>query len=224
MVMKGIPNDWLSFDQNTVQLVDTKTWSMDFSVNQTVVIITKQTRLAHAQDPLKLWQHWEDTLQVVNIACFWKRIVQNRLHITKMKLRDFYVRYIYQAYALNPRLMAMKHRSSPNCSLCNSAPETRVHLFWDCSKVRPIWEKIITFCQTYVDKEADYCQNNCLLPGFGKPVLNLIVTQVKYEIHCARLFNRVPSWKSVLFQIRKARINENILCAMVPHYYHSKWS
>ena len=172
--------------------------------------------------PTNTWKHWETSLEMPNIDSFWKQIVQKRLHITNIHIREFYVKYIYRCYLLNTRLHIMKYRTSPNCTLCYSAPETRVHLFWECPKVAPSWTKVIAFCKQHVDPNTDYCRNNCLLLGFQTPVLNLIVTLLKYHIHIARLYKHTSNYFSLLRKLCAFHIKEFSLCNFVQGWFPSK--
>ena len=95
-------------------------------------------------------------------------------------------------------------------------------MFWECEKVQPLWKDLIAFCKRYVDPNADYCRNNCILFGFALPVLNLIVTACKFVIHTARLFNKQIAFKDVLRKIRHVKNVELLAAKMLPQLHISK--
>ena len=142
--------------------------------------------------------------------------------ILQIKMRSFYVHFAFRAYATNVQLQHMGKIDTDQCSFCKNARETRVHLFWECSKVQPLWQELITFCKKYVDAQADYCRNNCLLFGFGTLVLNLIVTLCKHHIHCARIFQFLLSVQAILHKLRYARNNELLAAKMLTNVFMSK--
>ena len=56
------------------------------------------------------------------------------------RIRAFYFKLFHRAIGFNDLLFRIKKkRLSYNCTFCNSAPENYVHLFIDCSVVKPIW-------------------------------------------------------------------------------------
>ena len=88
--------------------------------------------------------------------------------------------------------------------------------------MQPLWQELTDFCKKYVDNQADYCRNNCLLLGFGTPVLNLIVTLYKHHIHCAQIFEFPLSFQSIMHKVRYAHNNELLAAKMLSNVYMSK--
>ena len=105
-----------------------------------------------------------------------------------MKMRTFYVKFVNRAFTLNTELKAWGKKDSDCCTLCGNFPETRIHLFWECEKVQPLWTTIIELCTQQVSTTELYTRNNFLLFGFGTPVINLLATICKYHIHICRVF------------------------------------
>ena len=139
-------------------------------------------------EPTRIWQKWQEELQVTDIHFHWKKVMANRLHITQMKMCTFYVKFVNRAFTLNTELKAWGRKDSDSCSLCGNFLETRVHLFWECEKVQPLWTTIIELCMQQVSTTELYTHNNFLLFGFGTPVINLLSTICKYHIHICRVF------------------------------------
>jgi hypothetical protein len=48
----------------------------------------------------------------------------------------------------NEKLFKYNMVESMLCDFCNTASESNVHLFWQCSKVQPFWCQIKIFLQT----------------------------------------------------------------------------
>ena len=45
--------------------------------------------------------------------------------------------------ALNKFLHKIKRKDSPNCSFCNTEPQTFIHFFIDCNIVKSIWDQTL---------------------------------------------------------------------------------
>ena len=74
----------------------------------------------------------------------------------------------------------------------------------------------------HVDPTADYCRNNCLLFGFEKPVLNCMVTHLKYHIYNARLYKLELSIRMVIKKIFSTRNKELMASKHIPHLQRKK--
>ena len=61
-----------------------------------------------------------------------------------------------------------------------------------------VWEGVIEFCKKNINANENYSKANCLLFGFQKPVLNIVMLVCKYQIHNARLFHRKITIESVI--------------------------
>ena len=207
IIWNAIPSYWKENDQYSSNLL----WDIDMSRTLSVSAINKAILKNTVPTKNIVWTRWEEELGIQHMDCDWKGIIGRRLHISQIKMRTFYVRFAFRAYATNNRLMLMGIWEDNNCSFCGIEQETRLHLFWECPKVSPVWGKLITFCKRHIDANADYCRNNCLLLGFEKPVLNLVMTLCKHSIHCARIYNRSSvEYIAVLRKIRSARIYEHL--------------
>ena len=197
-------------------------WNPDFSQKISVASILKLLLKHHQPTENTVWNNWEAELGLQHLECWWPTITKRRLHLTQIKMRSFYARFINRAYYTNERLFYMGVVPNKNCHFCQSVIETRLHLFWECEKVAPLWKEVINFCKTYVDGNADFCRNNCLLLGFEKPILNLIVTLTKYVIHCSRLFNNSLSFETVLRKILYVRKTEMLAAMILPRLNSAK--
>ena len=68
------------------------------------------------------------------------------------RICSFYFKLFHRAIGLNEFLFKIKRRDSPNCTLCNSAPENYVHLFIDCPVVKPIWGDTIHIIEQKINR------------------------------------------------------------------------
>ena len=98
-------------------------------------------------------------------------------------MRSFYIRFVHRAYATNVRLKNMKVLNLDVCCFCKEVTETRIHLFWECPRIKVVWDQVIQFCKENVSDSQEYNMANCLLLGFEIPVLNMIMLACKYVIH-----------------------------------------
>ena len=220
-ILAGIPASWKRNLRPNTQNVHIQ-WNLDFTKTLSMAEIHRGIVNYENFEPQRVWNSWQNALNIQDVKLFWKGIVRKRLHHTEIKMRGFYVRYIYGCFWLNTRLAASHRRASPNCTFCDRAPETRVHFFWDCPKVQPLWHDFIQFCQMHVDPTADYCRNNCLLFGFEKPVLNCMVTHLKYHIYNARLYKLELSIRMVIKKIFSTRNKELMASKHIPHLQRKK--
>ena len=188
-ILKGIPHQWFQLiDSPASKPKNPTVWELSLTVPHTVRTITRHILDLVKVEPTRIWQMWQEELQVTDIHFHWKKVVANQLHITQMKMRMFYVKFVNRAFTLNTELKAWGRKDSDSCSLCGNFPETRVHLFWECEKVQPLWTTIIELCTQQVSTTELYTHNNFLLFGFGTPVINLLSTICKYHIHICRVF------------------------------------
>ena len=204
-IYTGIPDEW----KHSVQTVYYNPGPhMNFKVPLSVAQLNKNILQITMPKDIWMWTQWQTELDLPDLRLFWPSILQKRLHLTQITLRSFYVKYINRLYVLNPRLVQWGKSTTDKCSFCGLHRETVLHLYWECTKVLPLWQSTIDFCKTFVDPNANYCRNNCLLFGFDKPVVNLIMTLCKHTIHCGRVFKRPLDFKSLLTKIHSVKTHE----------------
>ena len=199
-----VPNAWQNPSQKAKNTFTTKILEAPVTTNA----ILKNIRDRESFDLRPLWQLWEQDLEIQGLALFWKPMCKIAYQILQIKMRSFYIRYINRAYVTNTRLLMMKVVQDDKCSFCSLEPETRVHLFWECPKIRPIWTEVIKICKAQVAPYENYTRAKCVLLGFDTPILNLIMTIVKYVIHTSRHFGKTPNIYRVLRKIISVRLYE----------------
>ena len=203
-INRSIPHQWLEqlADESLVNNELSASWKLTLTTTQTVQVIQQNIVSHHPVLPSRIWDQWQSDLEIEDLQPFWKSVMAHRLHITEIKLRSFYVRFVNRAYCTNVDLHKWGKVPTEMCTFCGNNLETRVHLFWDCAKVRPIWTELITFCKTYITQDELYTRNSFLLLGFGTPVLNLLSTLCKYHIHTCRLFGGILGFQTLINKIR----------------------
>ena len=89
----------------------------------------------------------------------WDEIHERNFKCTiETQLRAFYVKLFYKAIAFNSFLFKIGRKDSPLCIFCSNSPETVLHVFCECEKVRPLWDELL---QLINDKlNADYLFDN----------------------------------------------------------------
>ena len=71
-------------------------------------------------------------------------------------VQDFKV--FYKAIAFNSFLFQIGRKDSPLCSFCSKSPETMLHVFCKCEKVRPIWDELLQLINDNL--HAEYTLDN----------------------------------------------------------------
>ena len=185
-VWSGLLVAWrVDSSQSLPTVIKTKNWKLDMSQPTTVANIHQQILALATPGENVARTKWQQDLSIHDLEPLWGLILRKRLHINQIKLRMCYVRFVNRAYSLNTQLYEVKKIDSPNCTLCKEVRETWVHLFWECLKVQPLWQQAIAFCQKHVDNSESYTRDHCLIFGFRKPLVNLIITTCKQQIHLA---------------------------------------
>ena len=73
----------------------------------------------------------------------WAQIHENNLKcLIETQLRSFYFNNFHNAIGINSLLYKIGRSNYPNCYFCSEHPETLKHLFCDCIKVAPLWERL----------------------------------------------------------------------------------
>ena len=91
-----------------------------------------------------------------------RNILVRRLHVKSLnektdisildsKLREFQFKLLYRIIYTNHYLYKFKFLSEDVCSYCKNSEETYEHVFFECNKIKELWES---------------CSNKLNLPGF----------------------------------------------------------
>ena len=159
--------------------VNLVSWHLPMSLRALRQLIMQENQAK----PVKVWQKWSLQLDNNSVAQTWPSICNLRLQFTTVCLKVFHWKFINRAIYTNAKLHKFGKRGSSLCTFCQQEQETFSHVFWDCSLVKNLWEKVIQWCRIYVDADATYNQSNCLLFGFDNKTLNNVFIIVKYYIY-----------------------------------------
>jgi hypothetical protein len=129
--------------------------------------------------------YWQNIFNMETEDLEWEEVHTRNFSCTiETQLRSFYCKIIFRAIAFNNFLFKIGRKDSPLCTFCTDSPETFVHIFCECRKVKPIWETIQNLVNDNL--HSDYNFNNfdimfgisddSFLPSF---MLQILYLQIK---------------------------------------------
>ena len=131
------------------------------------------------------WIRWSN----VNVNVTYDDLVKLVANITKtticVKLRSFQYRILTRALTTNIQLYYYKIKDSKMCSFCKTHDESMKHLFFECTKIKPI----IQILEELTNRTLDY--ETLILNSVEKNpkrVENAIVLIAKHYIYKSRMF------------------------------------
>ena len=102
---------------------------------------------------------------LMDCSCFssenlnWSSVYLLALCCTKSKkLIEFHFKLVHRHLATNNFLFKIKLEENGNCTFCQNAPETLIHLFWACQKSSKLWKSVMEWLQ-----KMNIIQNNFTL-------------------------------------------------------------
>ena len=214
-VFKAVSNEWVTMiDSNQLgELSPIESVFMhNYSVHSCYSILL-QSQLPLVYLARTKWEQIFDTILIDE----WNSICSKSTQIVEIKLRSFYLRFVNRAFHMNSVRAKYTPNFSPNCSLCDSADETFMHLFWDCPKSHSLWLALIDWCQEHISATVIYSKINCLLLGFDIPVLNIIMTICKYHIYLLKLFGGSFEFSYLLHRIDSVRAKDWLAYRELPY-------
>lgn len=119
------------------------------------------------------------------------------------KLRSFQYRLINHAIITNVNLKQWKIVQSDLCTFCNQEKETIVHLFWECSRVVPIWNQVSEWFDK-MDPSLKLNSQNVIFNNVSKNtrhVSNVVILIVKFYLYKARCAHMQPNIFSLIEDI-----------------------
>ena len=137
----------------------------------------------------------------------------NKITIS-VKLRSFQYRFLMGGIITNRLLKIYKVRENDWCTFCGSSPETMIHLFWECIKVRPVWTYIQKLISTKVTFKEIFLVNVEQNPNRVENVIVLIAKQFIYKHRCLqnnlvtdRLNICIKNYETIEYEIAKKKNN-----------------
>ena len=133
----------------------------------------------------------------------WSSAYLLALRCTKStKLIEFHFKFFHRRLATNNFLFKMKLKENENCTFCQKAPETLMHLFWTCQKTSKLWKSIVEWLQNMNIIQNNFTLLNITALGL-KPDTSKYALQINYCLLLAR------------YHIWLAKTNETL-----PHFEH----
>ena len=124
------------------------------------------------------------------------------------KLIEFHFKLFHRRLATNNFLFKIKLKENGNCTSCQNAPETLIHLFWKCQKTSKLWKSVMEWLQN-----MNIIQNNFTLlnttalglkPGTSKYALqiNYCLLLARYHIWLAKTNETIPHFEHYLLLLK----------------------
>ena len=166
-------------------------------------------RKSRREIPTKVLQKWNTDLRLVTpMEQLWPDICRKSILIEDKKIKTFHILFLNRAYHLN--VVRSKYENvSSNCSFCDSADETFIHLFWECPKVQIVWQEVIEFCKELICSKEDVMnQFTCIFSFFSNSLLVFVITLFKYFIFISKCWQSELNYFGFLRYLRHHRDRE----------------
>lgn len=160
--------------------------------------------------PEKTQNYWEEIIPDLGESD-WKEIHGRNYKCTiETQLRSFYFKVFHKTIALNEFLHKIGRKDTPLCEFCHKHSETIIHLFYECEKVKPIWDDLISLIN--IKLHTDFQIDKCWVM-FGDPddnLLTFLVLCCKFFIYRCRFQKITPHFnglKSFILSKRNTEYN-----------------
>ena len=125
------------------------------------------------------------------------------------------------------RLMKFGFVTDSLCSFCQHEPETYLHLFLHCVKVKPLWEFIINYFDINELRNMDWRDIFGGISGYSNrsKCVNTLIILIKYIIFKSRTGNKLPTGEKMQKIIVELINEEKILATKAGklHVHLQKW-
>ena len=144
------------------------------------------------------------------------------------KYRSFQYRMLHNAIVTNIDLMHWKIKESDLCSFCQKERETVKHLFWECEKVRVLWNGIFKYIERNYEGPTKQNWSSILsnqLHDNPIHVNNFICLVVKQYIYQRRCLDKSLNVQECISVINSARSYEKFYAIRNGklHKHNKKW-
>ena len=113
------------------------------------------------------------------------------------------------------------------CSFCNQHPETILHLFYYCEKVKTFWADLKTWLEIKANIILQLTVKNLLFSKQAHNVLlNYLLLLAKYHIYRTKFFTNQISMENFIIYVRKKFQNEKYIAKLhnKQDTFSAKWS
>ena len=126
------------------------------------------------------------------------------------KVREFQYKLLHGAIYTKENLLKFGFVENSQCSFCKQMVETYEHLFWDCSYVKPLWQKVIDRFDLIRLKNAEWKDIHVGIMGkdLSTKCCNTIIFILKYIIFRSRSEDAILTPEEMYRKIRGFRDEE----------------
>ena len=131
---------------------------------------------------------WEKLLEIEINEWDWYRSYTDCLHWTvSTKLRSFYYQLRVGDIMSNHKLVNMKLKDDAICQWCNHQDQDILHLFWDCTVIKELWNRISLWISACLDNHLEIKRELVFLydieAGNYTVIINLLILTVTRYIY-----------------------------------------
>ena len=143
------------------------------------------------------------------------------------KCREFQFMLLHAVVYTKEKLLQFGFVADNLCSFCQQEPETYLHLFWRCDKVKHIWQFIIEYFDIEELKNIDWKEIHLGISGNTdrSKCINSLIILLKYTIFKSRAENKLPGRDKICKIILEFIDEEKNLALKVGrlHLHLRKW-
>ena len=140
------------------------------------------------------------------------------------KLQYFQQKILHRIITTNPKLVIFKIKESSMCSFCHKEKETILHLFWECTIVRPLWVHLGKWLKDNCDFATNFSR---ILVLFGSKnegnTVNFISLLMKYYVYVCKCKEITPHLNGYI-ELLKKHITVDKFVAKTNQIWENKWS
>lgn len=126
----------------------------------------------------------------------WEKTHVNNFKCTiSTRIRSFYFKLFHRAIGLNDFLYKIKRKVSPNCSFCNTDPETYSHIFVECPNVKPIWDETVKAITQKTNKPLNVSTFEKMFGCESDRFLTYLFLLLKYYIYICKFQSKPPNFE-----------------------------
>ena len=159
----------------------------------------------------------------LDVDTFLKKIERIYTFTNSTKLRSFQYRLLLHGIITNIYLKYYGLQEDDMCTFCKGRRETIAHLFFECSKVAPLWDYIVKLCTKELTVPQIICNE---VVSNSKRVENVIVLIAKQYVYRTRCLNENLSVQALIGAIKMYKEIEGEVAKNNGRISHhtSKWA
>ena len=88
-------------------------------------------------------------------------------------------------------------KDSPLCFFCNGAPESVVHVFCNCNKIKPIWKDLIDLINDKLHADYNFDSFDMMFGIEDEVLLSFLILCCKFYIYKCRFHEVIPNFTAL---------------------------